>query len=145
MAGIKSFLIGSCALGAAACLMAAPASARPQTGTFNRITFEHTDGRVGYHMHANVVVFDNDTPNGDAAACAPGATDTTVVGDLPPGLTLMANDLPGNGGLHGIDGTPGQPGDWTVRVVIAHVECAQGPDTADYGPKTVIVNFHIVP
>ena len=131
------------------CVCSMPVSAQraaaPATGTFNNIFFKNTSGRVGYHMFAPVSVWDADLPTGANATCVPGVYDTTTSGTIPPGLVLLANDLPNRGGVHGFDGTPRQPGDWTVRVVINHIQCTQGANQTDYGPRTVEVHFHIDP
>jgi hypothetical protein len=122
-----------------------PASARrapaaPATGTFNHMNFSNTNGRVGYHMFAAFGVPTWDEPTGDNATCHPGAGDWIVAGTVPPGLALQ--QVPYG---YGFDGTPRQPGDWTVNVTIGHIQCKEGPNQTDYGPRTVSVHFHIDP
>jgi hypothetical protein len=104
------------------------------------MTFSNTNGRVGYHMFAKLSMYDWDLPTGNWDTCDPATGQPwTTVGTIPPGLALVST------GEHGFDGTPRQPGDWTVDVTIGRVACMQGPDHADYGPKTVEVHFHIDP
>jgi hypothetical protein len=141
-----------CTLSTVAVVLTCPGSAYARrapaalaAGTFTRMTFANTNGRVGYHMFANFGVYSSDEPTGDNATCVPAVGDTTTRGTIPAGLVLLANDLPNNSGVEGFDGTPRQPGDWTVSVVINHVKCNAGPDQRDYGPKTVTVHFHIDP
>lgn len=121
---------------------AASVSAKPRTGTFNNMSaFPSTDGRVGYHMSVHIGWFDWDTPTGSVASCAPTSNDSvSVTGGLPPGLALVTNAE-----YTAIEGTPRQAGDWSAYVVTATIGCTQGPDTTNYGPKTLKINFHITP
>jgi hypothetical protein len=118
------------------------APAAPTTGTFNHLEFVNTNGRVGYHMFSTIRTYAYDTPTGDAVACSPAAAETTSSGTIPAGLTLLANDQNGEG-VRGFDGTPRQPGDWTVNVTVGRIRCQQGPDQTVYGPRTIVVHLHI--
>jgi hypothetical protein len=130
-------LLGLCIIPVGASARHGPAA--PVTGTFNHGVFSPTTGRVGYHMPANFGFYDWDEPTGNNSTCDPGVADMSATGTIPPGLTLLTS------GTHGFDGTPRQPGDWTVRVTIGRVACKQGPDQTVYGPRTIDVHFHIDP
>jgi hypothetical protein len=130
---------------AAICLCSMRVDARrappaPATGTFNHIVFNSTNGRVGYHMFASFGVYDWDEPTGVNATCHPAVGNLSVAGTLPPGLTLQTAAQ-----AYGFDGTPRQPGDWTVNVTIDRIACKAGPDQTVYGPRNVAVHFHIDP
>jgi hypothetical protein len=120
-----------------------PAAGRPaplRTGTFNRMQYVNTNGRVGYHMISTIRVNSDDTPNGNWAECNPAKGGVlSVAGDLPPGLIFEQSDG------SSFSGTPRQPGDWTVRVTIPVMGCRGGPDQAAYGPRIIEANFHIAP
>jgi hypothetical protein len=135
---LSVLLLGVCVCSARASARRAPAA--PATGTFNHLTFDNTTGRVGYHMFASFGAPEWDQPTGNNATCHPGAGDWTTAGTVPPGLVLQ--QVPYG---YGFDGTPRQPGDWTVNVTIGRIACMQGPDQTVYGPRTVAVHFHINP
>ena len=141
MGYLRTFLVVaacSCLGGYATTTLAASIGLR--TGTFDHLVVQPTTGRVGYHMHARLTAWDWDTPTGSLATCDWRVEDVTIIGDLPPGLTLLQHQ-----GDDGIDGTPRQPGDWDVSYVVAKTGCDQGAATTIYGPRTVSVHFHITP
>ena len=99
--------------------------------------FSPTNGKVGYHMAASSHFTRR------PAACGPTAlantSGYTVSGAVPPGLS--APDI--STGNYGFEGTPREPGDWTVRVTVHDLTC-QGA-AKNYGDMTAVVNFHIEP
>jgi hypothetical protein len=104
---------------------------------FSRGLFTQTDGRVGYHMYSQGVYYDSDVP----PECGHNAENSyelaaAVEGALPPGLTY-------DDGKAAFEGTPRQPGDWTVTVVSSHIHC-RGSDI-DFGDRRRLVHFHINP
>jgi hypothetical protein len=118
----------------------APLCAAPTAAQDNLFQnhYEPTTGRVGYHMVSQP------HPDRMPPGCSPVVNGVTLeAGTLPPGLAgptySVAMGLPA--GV--IEGTPRQPGDWQVVIVLHNVTCGVGG--TPYGDRRVNVNFHIDP
>lgn len=132
---------GGMVLGLALALAASGPAASAARGTFTRMYFRPPpDGRVGYHLYSIIHTEDNDTPTGDVTTCSPTADGSalTVRGEPPPGIVFEAAGPD-------FQGTPRQPGVWSVVVDVPAVWCANGPDVTHYGPRSVVVKFNISP
>jgi hypothetical protein len=110
-------------------------------GTFTHMYFNPPpNGRVGYHLYSIIHIEGWDTPNGDAPTCSPSADHDNIAvrGTPPPGISFDASGPK-------FEGTPRQPGTWSVIVDIPGVWCTAGPDLTHYGPRSVTVRFNIAP
>jgi hypothetical protein len=99
--------------------------------------FVPLNGRVGYHMFSKQVFYDHDVP----PECGHNAENSymlaaAVEGDMPPGLTYDEHQA-------AFEGTPKQPGDWSLTVVYSHMRC-RGSEI-DFGDRRIPVHFHIDP
>ena len=75
-------------------------------------------------------------------ACGQALANTSgysVAGAVPPGLSSPD----ANSGSYTFEGTPREPGDWSVRVTAHDLSCGSG--SRNYGDMTAVVNFHIEP
>jgi hypothetical protein len=113
-------------------VVAGPAAAQ----WFSRISFDNTNGRVGYHMTVPNGGYNDDVPPECNHKIANLYAASTVEGAIPPGLTFDSNRA-------AFEGTPKQPGDWDLTVVMHHIHC-QGSDV-DFGEHRIPVHFHIDP
>jgi hypothetical protein len=124
-------------LGTGLCGLAMIASSCPAAAQwFSRISFDNTDGRVGYHMTVPNGGYNDDVPPQCNHKIANVRAASTVEGDLPPGLTFNTDRA-------AFEGTPKQPGDWDLTVVMHNIHC-QGSDI-DFGEHRIPVHFHIDP
>jgi hypothetical protein len=117
-----------------ACVLFLLAAAEPAAAAdyFDRIWVDGQIGRVGYHLTASLQTFPNDRP----ANCAWQFNTWEFQGDLPPGLT--ANFTNGN-----FEGTPRQPGEWNIPVILRGVGCSN--TGATYGDRKINLHFRIDP
>ncbi len=120
--------------GSLSAMFAAPASSAPAVAAdyFNRIWVDGQIGRVGYHLTASLQVYPNDKPNG----CRWQFDTWEFHGGLPPGLT--ANFFNGS-----FEGTPRQPGEWNIPLVLHGVGCSDTGQT--YGDRQLNLHFRIDP
>jgi hypothetical protein len=120
-------------LGSEGCASAPPPP--PQPAPFSTIYLVPTTLRVGYHTvvgaHAEGCPFQGE---GQPTWTS---TSTQVEGTLPPGLQLLD-------GPPRIEGTPRQPGTWTITYVLRGVSCIGNP-SVDYGDRRVRVVFTVNP
>lgn len=103
---------------------------------FSRISFDNTTGKVGYHMTVPNGGYNDDVPPECNHKISNVYASSTVEGDIPPGLTWS--------GDHALfEGTPRQPGDWDLTVVMHGIHC-KGSDI-NFGDHRIPVHFHIDP
>lgn len=110
------FVLASCAV---------PKSAVSKTGDtrfHNSIYYIGTEGKVGHHMYAEARAKCSITWNYSSVKI--------VSGTLPAGLTMDG---------YKIQGTPTQPGKWTLRIKFTKPTCNE----KTYPDQTVQVNFYI--
>ncbi len=120
-------------------LLTGSAAEAAQTNWYSRGFYTPVNGRVGYHMVSILTWYTDDVP----PACRGGRHEPTRVsaeGTLPPGLAGASADALWGGPIN-IEGTPRQPGDWRVTVVITGLSCG----AISIGERRVNVLFHIDP
>jgi hypothetical protein len=99
---------------------------------FNRAWVDGQIGRVGYHMTARLQIMKGDEPPG----CSPSLDSWAIQGDLPPGI--IANFSNGS-----FEGTPRQPGEWNIPLVLRGIRCSNARET--YGDRQTNLHFRIDP
>jgi hypothetical protein len=99
---------------------------------FNRTWVDGQIGRVGYHMTAKLQVMKSDEP----AGCYIYFDTWEIKGDLPPGLSARSSDA-------SFEGTPRQPGEWNIPVILHGIGCSNTGKT--YGDREINVHFRIDP
>ncbi len=123
-----------------ACAGSEPGPRASQYPPFSQAYLNPSTGRVGYHMALKLSVpYDNYPAGLDLAGCSPATSNGSLSGTLPPGLK---NSL-GQGDLVWIEGTPRQPGSWTVSVTFT-AYCTKGPDQTPY-TRQVHTQLNIAP
>ncbi len=124
----------------AALILAGLTTAPAQAEWFSRGFYKPVNGRVGYHMVSLLTWYTDDKPPACRGGAYEGLTGISTEGTLPPGLTGASGDALW-GGPTSIEGTPRQPGDWRVTVILKEVSCG-----ATYlGERRISVLFHIDP
>lgn len=107
----------------------------PSVAPFSNIYLDPTSLKVGYHTV--IGAHSAGCPSRGEGQPTWSSTATEIEGTLPPGLQFL--DTPPR-----IEGTPRQPGTWTITYVVRGVSCIANPDVV-YGDRRVRVSFIINP
>lgn len=106
---------------------------------------DSTSGKVGFHMSVGgLVIPPRDLPSGHSGdaysgSCKISFSNPAYVGELPPGVALVAGQ--NRGAI--FSGTPKQPGAWS-GILSFEVGCTGGSDTMRYS-RSIPVRWSIEP